>query len=145
MHISIDFIKTVKVKRARSQRTCIRTVIHILLFSTFLSVIIFLSVVGPLEKEGVRLTKMEDDFNKRAPRFDAGRGENYHLWALRFEALGEYKDVSSVLFEDAMGGASLSELPEDVRKKVVKARALILRCLGPRAVRTVAPDKKNPH
>lgn len=86
----------------------------------------------------------EEDYLKRPPRFEANRNEDFQLWALRFEVLAEAKDCMDVLRRDAIGDSEIPELTEAVQKKVVKARALLVMCLGSKALRTVVADRNNP-
>ena len=53
---------------------------------------------------------MEDYFLKRSSHFNAARNKDFQLWALRLEVLAETRDVSSVLFEDAIGDENFSSL-----------------------------------
>lgn len=86
----------------------------------------------------------EDDYLKRPPRFNADRNEDFQLWALRFEVLAEAKDLSSVLFTDAIENEDTDALESALKAKIIKGRALLVMCLGPKALRTVAAEKKNP-
>lgn len=61
---------------------------------------------------------MDDDLGKKASRFKANRGEDFHLWALRFEALAEYKEVSTVIFENDIGDLKPEDLTTDVKAKL---------------------------
>ena len=81
---------------------------------------------------------------KRPPRFSAAHNEDFQLWALRFEVLAEAKDLSNVLFTDAIGDKDTDALQTALKAKIIKGCALLVMCLRPKALRTVAEEKKKP-
>lgn len=81
---------------------------------------------------------------KRLPSFDADFSEDFPLWALHFEGFVEEKEVSQVLFHDALGDRDLSELSSEEKKRIDYASALLVMCLGHKALRTFLREKKNP-
>lgn len=81
---------------------------------------------------------------KRPYRFNANHDEYFQLWALRFELLADAKYCMDVIRQDLVEDLEIEEIDENVHKKVVRARALLVICLGCKALRTVASDQKNP-
>ena len=83
---------------------------------------------------------MEDD--KKLPRFNAELNEDFSLWALRFEVLCEAKEVYEVVFQDPFVDGE--DVSTELKKSIAKARMLLVQCLGTKALRTVAGERKNP-
>lgn len=63
---------------------------------------------------------------------------------MRFEALLEYKDLLSVIESDPIGETTLADLELDLKKKIYKARMLLVQSLGDKQLRTIIGEKKNP-
>lgn len=88
-------------------------------------------------------TFVEDELYERPTRFDADCGEDFQLWALRFEVLADAKECSDGIFKDSIGDQDVERLESAVQKRVWKARYLQVMCLGTRKLRTDIYDWKS--
>lgn len=88
---------------------------------------------------------MDEELTRRAPKFNADRGEDFGQWAIRFQVFCEAKGVDDVIFSDVLGDEEVTSLPEETLKKLKKARLCVVSALGSRALRTVASHRMNPY
>lgn len=77
-----------------------------------------------------------DRDESRITKFKGNDGEDFELWSLRLNAVLEGKDLAEVLTEEAREEAQ--EFHDEIRKKKIrKARAIIINALGDKPLRVV--------
>lgn len=81
---------------------------------------------------------------KRISKCNAWRGEDYALWAMRFEAVLESRELLEIVLRDVREELSQSELTAEKRLKMAKARSLLVQGLGDRPLRSVIGERRDP-
>ena len=69
---------------------------------------------------------MGEEFARKAPKFNAGRLEDFGRWAIRFQVLCKAKGFDDVIFSDVLRDGEVTSLPKETLKKLKKARLCVV-------------------